>query len=230
MKEKDFEGDFNARTLRVYETEYQSFLERWGKGPYKPPGLLLQLTGLISPTTRILDLGCGFAQDTRFLNRKGYRVVGLDLSERLLAQARTKSRTTPLIRGHLLKLPVKNESFGAVWSAAVLIHFPKKDLLNIMRRACLSLSSRGVFAGTFTFGTRSGISRGDWLPGRFFSRWKKEELAATVRHAGFDIEKLVVVSNRERKGRWLNLIARKRERNSPGSEGLPREKESGRSG
>ncbi len=222
MKEENFQETFNAQTLRVYERDYLTFLERWGKGPYKPPGLLLELTRLIPPPTRIMDLGCGPAQDTRYLRREGYRAMGLDLSKRLLDQARTDSGETPLVRANLIRLPIKKEVFGAVWSAAVLIHFPKNDVLKIMRAICLSLQSNGVFAGTFTFGTQSGVSRGGWLPGRFFSRWKKEDLAAVIRHAGFDIEKLTVVSNRERKGRWLNLIARKRDRNSPGTEGILR--------
>lgn len=217
---KDYREDYNKQTLRVYEAEYLSFLERWEKTPYTPPRLLLELRTLIAPPTRILDLGCGGGQDTRYLRREGYRVIGLDLSQKLLAQARTQSGGTPLVRANLLRLPLKNEILGAVWSAAVLIHFPKIDLLKILRVIRLSLQTNGVFAGTFTFGTQSGIAQGGWIPGRFFSRWRKNELAGIIQHAGFNIEKLVVVSNRERKGRWLNLIARKRNGNPPQKGGL----------
>ena len=47
------------------------------------------------------------------------------------------------------------------------------------------------------------------VPGRHVARWKKEELARTVRRAGWNVLELRVVSNRERKGRWLNLLAQK---------------------
>lgn len=206
MKEKNF----NTQTLRVYESDYQSFLARWDKGPYKPPALLLETTRKIPAESRILDLGCGGAQDTRHLKREGYGAVGLDLSANLLAHARRKSRATPLVRASLRNLPFQSEIFDAVWAAAVLIHFPKNEVLSLLRGIRLSLRLNGIFSGTFTFGTRSGISRNGWLPGRYFSRWKKEELAENFQQAGYEVEQLTVVSNRERKGRWLNLIARKR--------------------
>jgi len=48
-----------------------------------------------------------------------------------------------------------------------------------------------------------------WVPGRYFARWRKEELARAVRRAGWLIRELSVVTNCERKGRWLNLLAQK---------------------
>jgi hypothetical protein len=51
--------------------------------------------------------------------------------------------------------------------------------------------------------------RTGWMPGRYFVRWKKEELARAFRRAGWDVLLLKVVSNQERKGRWINIMARR---------------------
>ena len=48
------------------------------------------------------------------------------------------------------------------------------------------------------------------MPGRYFARWKKDELARALRCAVWQVLSLCVVSNRERKGRWINVIARRR--------------------
>jgi hypothetical protein len=48
------------------------------------------------------------------------------------------------------------------------------------------------------------------MPGRYFARWKKDELAQALRGAGWQVLSLRVVSNQERKGRWINVIARRR--------------------
>lgn len=41
-----------------------------------------------APSPRLLDLGCGTGEHSRFLAEKGFEVVGIDRSESLLAQAR----------------------------------------------------------------------------------------------------------------------------------------------
>jgi SAM-dependent methyltransferase len=47
----------------------------------------------IRPPARILDAGCGTGNYARALARRGYRVVGIDASPRLLAAARAKHLT-----------------------------------------------------------------------------------------------------------------------------------------
>jgi hypothetical protein len=67
----------------------------------------------------------------------------------------------------------------------------------------------GVLAATLTYGVRSRILRKGWIPGRYFARWEKSELARALGRSGWKVLFLQVVSNQERKGRWINLIARR---------------------
>jgi SAM-dependent methyltransferase len=64
----------------------------------------------------LLDVPCGFARHTVPLARAGYRVVGVDRSEVLLAEARRRSggeRWPKLVRGDYRELPFADESFDA---------------------------------------------------------------------------------------------------------------------
>lgn len=159
----------------------------------------------------VLDLGCGAGQDARFLLAKRHHVVGVDLTWSLLAYARRHSRRVPLVQGDMRALPFRPGAFDAIWAAASLIHLPKPAVRRLLRTLCTLVPHGGLLAATVAQGRHAGFLRTGWIPGRYFARWKKAELARAVTSAGWDVMQLLVVSDRERKGRWLNLIARRRE-------------------
>jgi hypothetical protein len=100
-------------------------------------------------------------------------------------------------------------SFDGLWAAASLMHFPKPEARRILADLCRLIRLGGLFAATMIYGTKSRLVTDGWVPGRYFARWKKDELARAVRRAGWTILELNVVNNRERKGRWVNLLAQK---------------------
>ncbi len=165
---------------------------------------------LAGPCAAVLDLGCGAGQDARFLLAKRHHVVGVDLTWPLLAYARRHSRRVPLVQGDMRALPFRPGAFDTIWAAASLIHLPKPAARRLLRALRTMVPRGGLLAATVAQGRHAGFLRTGWIPGRYFARWKKAELARAVRRAGWDVMQLLVVSDRERKGRWLNLIARRR--------------------
>lgn len=65
------------------------------------------------PAMRILDVACGIGRHGAALARRGMRVVGLDYSARLLAQARARAPELELVRGDMRSLPFAAGSFDA---------------------------------------------------------------------------------------------------------------------
>jgi len=157
----------------------------------------------------LLDLGCGGGQDAGNLRQRGYRVVGLDRTSALLLAGRRRDPSLPLVLADLRQLPFQEMSFDGLWAAASLMHLPKPVARRVLTGLCSLVCPGGVLAATVTYGVKSGIVTDGWVPGRYFARWKKDELACTVRRAGWEIIELRVVTNRERKGRWLNLLAQR---------------------
>ena len=157
----------------------------------------------------LLDLGCGGGQDAGNLRQRGYRVVGLDRTSALLLAGRRRDPSLPLVLADLRQLPFQEMSFDGLWAAASLMHLPKPVARRVLTGLCSLVRPGGVLAATVTYGVKSGIVTDGWVPGRYFARWKKDELACTVRRAGWEIIELRVVTNRERKGRWLNLLAQR---------------------
>jgi SAM-dependent methyltransferase len=197
------------QTIDAYERSARECVARWNKRQHRRPPLLVEwLTGL-PVHARLLDLGCGGGQDAGDLSQRGYRVVGVDRASALLLAGRRRYYSLPLVRADLRHLPFQSTSFDGIWAAASLMHLPKQDARRILTDLCRLVRPGGLFAATVTYGVRSRLVTEGWIPGRYFARWRKEEFARVVRRAGWDIVALCVVSNRERKGRWINMIARR---------------------
>ena len=90
------------------------------------------------------------------------------------------------------------------------MHLPKPEARRVLTDLYGLVRPGGLFAATVTYGVKSRLVTDGWVPGRYFARWRKNELARAIRRAGWTILELNVVTNRERKGRWLNFIAQRR--------------------
>ena len=198
-----------AQTLRTYEKDADIFLKHWGRKKYKRPPLLTQWLKLLPERAVLLDLGCGAGQDSRYLAKRGHRVIGLDRTMPLLQFAKRRAPSVPFLLADIRSLPIQAGSIDGIWAAASLIHLPKRTVPNVLAVLRHLVKPEGFLAATFTYGSNSRIKRIGWMPGRYFARWRKDELARTLRRAGWTIRSLRVVCNQERKGRWINLIARR---------------------
>ncbi|MGH7254559.1 MAG: class I SAM-dependent methyltransferase [Nitrospirales bacterium] len=195
--------------MRAYTTHLAPYLRQWSRRRYRQPKHLRSLLATLPPDARVLDLGSGPGQDARFLRRQGYTVVGVDLTWAMLRHARRRSRRLFLVQADLRNLPFRSDHpFEAVWAAASLIHLPKRALPAVLRAFRRIVGPAGTLGATLLHGRGAGYLRAGWIPDRYCSRWHKAELARAVRQAKWEILSLTTVANRERKGRWLNLLAR----------------------
>ena len=197
------------QTTDAYERSARKCVARWNRRRHRQPPLLAEWLQCLPADARLLDLGCGGGRDAGDLGRRGYRVVGLDRTSALLLAGRRRYRLLPLVRADLRNLPFQSMSFDGLWAAASLMHLPKSDARRILTDLCGFVRPGGLFAATVTYGLKSRLVTDGWVPGRYFARWRKDELARAVRQAGWTILELKVVTNRERKGRWINFIARR---------------------
>jgi SAM-dependent methyltransferase len=197
------------QTIDAYERSAKECIARWNRRRHLRPPLLVEWLQGIPAGARLLDLGCGGGKDAGDLDRRGYRVVGVDRTSALLSAGRCRYPSLPLVRADLRDLPFQAMSFDGLWAAASLMHLPKPDARRILADLCKLVRPGGLFAATVTYGVKSRLVTDGWVPGRYFARWKKEELARAVRRAGWKILELKIITNRERKGRWLNLLAQK---------------------
>lgn len=198
-----------TRTVQAYEDHQKVYIHEWDRPPYRPPRLLQMWTGRLNPGCVLLDLGCGVGQDSRHLRRNKYRVVGIDLTWSFLKVASRRSSRLPLVQADLHDLPFQMQSFDGLWAAASLIHCRKSQFPKVLRRLRQLVKPGGLLGATLRHGAQSGYLQNQWIPGRYISQWRKPELQSIVQQAGWTIVQLECVTNQERKGRWLNVLARR---------------------
>ncbi len=105
----DFLGDAEAGAALV-----------WG-----PEGWTEAELGLLGPVSgrRVLEVGAGGAQGSRWLASQGAEVVALDLSHAMLAHARGRLPRVPLLQADATALPVRSSSFDLACSAYGAVPF-----------------------------------------------------------------------------------------------------------
>jgi SAM-dependent methyltransferase len=115
------------------ETELPKSVQRWSASDYARNGRFVQemagqVFGMLAPKPgeRILDLGCGDGTLTAEIKAAGADVIGVDLSDELLAVARMKGLRIRKLDGHALDFV---SEFHAVFSNAALHWMLKPDLV-----------------------------------------------------------------------------------------------------
>jgi SAM-dependent methyltransferase len=137
-----------------------------------PTAALLSLTGDVS-NLRLLDLACGHGRMARELARRGADVVGVDLSEALLARARDREQELPLGITYVHADVAGADALAGAVFDGVVCHFGLSDI-DDLAGAVATVSRVVQPGGFFTFsilhpcfpGWESRGANPSWRPGR----------------------------------------------------------------
>ena len=205
----DTQLPLTRRTINAYETHHDLFLQEWNRRTYSIPPHLNDWLSHLPKDGLLLDLGCGPGQDTRFLRRQGFRAYGVDLTWSFLQAGKRRSSRLPLVQADMRHLPFSSFEFDGIWAAASVIHLPKSHVRTLFRKLFMLTKPGGWLAFTVMYGREIGVPRQQWIPGRYLAKWYKAELEQAVRAAQWEIVTIERVKNQERKGSWLNLLAKR---------------------
>lgn len=171
---------------------------------------------LLPPGGRVLDAGCGAGLKAAFITAKGFDVVGIDLSPKMIEIARTRAPNADFRVGDLGRFHWCGRPFDGVYAQASLLHVPKADWTRTVRHLASKLAPGGLFYACLkerTEGRPSEEMRVDHDYGfpieRFFSYFTEEEAAAHFAAAGLDVLETSRVTTANAKP-WIAIIARKK--------------------
>lgn len=143
------------------------------------------LLPLLRPESRILDLCCGTGYTTARLEKKGYRVTGLDGSEKMLGFAKRHARRSRFVLADARSFDLP-QSFDAVVSTFDSLNhlMSLEELEAAIGCVYRSLAPEGLFL--FDMNTESGFLN-HWAD--YFSIVEKDE--ACVLRGHYDVEEKI---------------------------------------
>jgi ubiquinone/menaquinone biosynthesis C-methylase UbiE len=100
----------------------------------------------------VWDFGCGPGQTTKYLKDLGIEISGLDLSEKILEQARTLHPDLNFRKGNILELEFDDDSIAGVVAFYAMVHFTKKQVETAFREVFRVLQPGGIFLFTYHIG------------------------------------------------------------------------------
>jgi SAM-dependent methyltransferase len=152
-------------------------------------GLLDYFVALASPLGPTCDVGCGPGQVARYLQERGARVSGVDLSSAMVDVARRLNPDIPFQQGTMLALPIPDESLGGVVAFYSIIHIPREHLPGALTEMRRVLTPDGYLLLAFHVGDED-VHLEEWwdrsvsLDFLFFHR---DDMERHVSSAGFEI-------------------------------------------
>ncbi|WP_426416761.1 NUDIX domain-containing protein [Aestuariirhabdus sp. LZHN29] len=160
----------------------------------------------VSPSGRILDLGCGSGRDSKFFLDRGFDVVPMDASEPLAKLAQNYLGCHVQVSNYQ-ELSGK-ACFDGIWACASLLHCPEHQIYSVFSRCVDALRSRGVFYFSF----KSGVSPRVDSRGRFFNDYTLTKAKNLI--ARFSELTVIDVWEEEKPLRganqyWINGLVRK---------------------
>ncbi|HEY4249455.1 MAG TPA: class I SAM-dependent methyltransferase [Lacunisphaera sp.] len=151
------------------------------------------------PGPAVLVAGCGEGRDSRYLRDLGACVVSFDLSEGMLAVARSSDPDGAYLRVDLRDAQSIGLNFDGIWACACLYHLTKQEFHVCLQTFFQMLRPRGVLFLNLKFGTgerfidvpRDGYPGGEaakeLVGSRFYAFYTRDELSAYF--SDFTVEK-----------------------------------------
>ncbi len=154
----------------------------------------------------VLDLGCGAGRDMAWLEDKGARMIGADLSMGMLAEARQRARG-PLCQLDMRFLPFPEAALAAVWCQAALLHLPKAMAPAALAEIRRALLPGGLLHISVQQGESEGFETRPYEPAeRYYAHYQAEELINLVQSAGFEV---IAQGQAEARRSWLWILGKK---------------------
>ncbi len=140
------------RMYDIVAKEYsETFSDEHEKKP-KDQEILRRFSREIGDKKPVWDFGCGPGQTTKYLKDLGIEISGLDLSEKILQQARTIHPETPFRKGNILELEFENDSIAGAVAFYAIVHFTEEQVGIAFREVFRVFQPGGIFLFTYHIG------------------------------------------------------------------------------
>jgi len=91
----------------------------------------------------VLDIGCGAGMKTKYLIENGFKVIGIDFSEKMIEIAKREEPQGIFFVMDAKDLSGLKENFDGIFAQAVLLHFPRKEAKSVLENWIKKIKKNG---------------------------------------------------------------------------------------
>jgi len=156
------------------------------------------------------DVGCGAGTKSKYLIKKGLRVIGVDFSEKMIEIAKREIPNGNFFVFDLSEIDKLDYLFDGIFMQAVLLHIPKREVKDKLEKVITKLKTGGYIYIAVKEKKSQGVEEEIKIENdygyqyeRFFSYFTVDEIKLHLQNLGIKI----VFS--EIKSPWIQIIGRK---------------------
>jgi ubiquinone/menaquinone biosynthesis C-methylase UbiE len=149
----------DERTLHAIQKSYDGIADEYARHLYseldnKPLDreLLTRFAARVKGKGAICDMGCGPGHIARFLHDAGTNVFGLDLSSRMIEEARRLNPGISFRQGNMLALDLPDASLAGIAAFYAIVNLPRESLPQVFREMARVLKPDGLLLLAFHIG------------------------------------------------------------------------------
>lgn len=155
--------------------------------------LLDRFAARVAGRGEVCDMGCGPGQVARYLRDAGATVFGLDLSPRMVEQARRLNPDISFREANMMALDLPDAALAGIAAFYAIVNIPEESLLSVFREMHRVLRPGGLLLLAFHVGSQ--VIRKEELWGQTVSMdfffFQTLSIRQRLEAAGFEIEKSI---------------------------------------
>jgi len=173
--------------------EYVARISDELKGKPLDRKLLNQFADRVRDLGTACELGCGPGHVARYVHDCGATILGIDLSPEMVARARQLNPGMEFREGDMRALDVPSDTWVGVLSFYSILHFPREEVIAVLREMLRALRPGGVLLMAFHMGEGSLHLDELWgIPVCIdFVQFQPQEMVGYLESAGFLVEEVL---------------------------------------
>lgn len=183
--------DKNLLAINAYDKTAKKYSEQYFNDLTDAP-LFDEFLSLIAKGSKVLDIGCGPGNVTKYIADKGYVVEGIDLSSQMIKIARLNVPNLNFMVMDMRKLLYPPESFDGLLVSYSLIHVPSVDINNTITGFYRVLKPGGLLQILVQKGKKDFMANDNFQAGQkvFLNLHTLDSMHQLLTHNSFHIIKL----------------------------------------
>lgn len=169
---------------------------------------LNEFISMLPKDAKILDAGCGSGRDVQYLMDYGLNVVGIDLSEGIINEAKKKVPEGDFKIMDIRNMTFEDNSFDGIWCCVTLCNLRRAELQKTLREFRRILKPKGSLYISIKEGEGEKVINDEKynnLP-LHFTYYKKEEMEKNLKEFNFNIVKSYKSEGEEIN--WINIFTK----------------------